>query len=170
MLRRAQRILEESEAGRAQAEAEFEIQLASRREGAERQEAERLAATQKLVTEAEQRAATAEGRAANASARADQTRREADQHSKQLVSHAKKNADQIAAQIAAHAKAQADQLVADTKTELERHRVAAQREVDELNRQKDAITTSLEQLRLLVSGQAPAIGPPAETTRPAAFE
>jgi hypothetical protein len=58
----------------------------------------------------------------------------------------------------------------DTKTELERHRVAAQREVDELNRQKDAITTSLEQLRLLVSGQAPAIGPPAETTRPAAFE
>ena len=71
---------------------------------------------------------------------------------------------------AAHAKAQADQLMADTKTELERHRVAAQREVDELNRQKDAITTSLEQLRLLVSGRAPAIGPPAETARPAAFE
>lgn len=36
----------------------------------------------------------------------------------------------------AQAKAQADRLMADTKTELERHRAAAQREVDELNRQR----------------------------------
>ena len=115
----------------------------------------------------------AERGVAQASAQADQTRREADQQSKQLMSNAQKIADQIAAQAkaqAAHAKAQADQLMADTKTELERHRVAAQREVDELNRQKDAITTSLEQLRRLISGQAPATGPPAEAARPAALE
>jgi hypothetical protein len=42
--------------------------------------------------------------------------------------------------------------MADTKTELERHRAAAQREVDELSRQKDAITTSLEELRRVMSG------------------
>jgi len=66
MRSQAQRILEESEAQRAQAEAEFEIQLAARREEAERQEAERLsaaqAATQKLVSEG--RAARVHGRAA----------------------------------------------------------------------------------------------------------
>jgi len=60
--------------------------------------------------------------------------------------------------------------MADTETQIERNRVAAQREVDELNRQKHAITTSLEQLRRMVSGQAPATGPPAEAARPAAFE
>ena len=74
---------------RAQAEAEFEIQLATRGEQAERQEAERLtaaqSATQKLVFEAEQRASTAEQRAAKASAQADQTRRDADQHARQLT-------------------------------------------------------------------------------------
>jgi hypothetical protein len=89
------------------------------------------------------------------------------------VSNAQKNADQVAAQAkaqAAHAKAQADQLMADAKTQIERHRAAAQREVDELNRQKDAITTSLEGLRRLVSGQAPATGLPGEAARPATFD
>ena len=97
----AQQILEESEAQQAQAEAEFEIQFATRREQAERQEAERLAAaqsaTQELVFKAEQRASTAEQRAAKASAQADQTQRDADQHARQLVGNAEKNADQIAA-------------------------------------------------------------------------
>jgi hypothetical protein len=82
------------------------------------------------------------------------------------VSNAQKNADQIVARAkaqAAQAKASADQLIADTKTELERHRAAAQREVDELNRQKDAITASLEQLRRLISGHAPAAGPQPRT-------
>jgi hypothetical protein len=77
----------------------LETRLASRREEAERREAERLAAaqaaTQKLVIEAEQRAATAEQRAATANAQTEQILREADQHSEQLVSIAKKNADQI---------------------------------------------------------------------------
>jgi F0F1-type ATP synthase membrane subunit b/b' len=153
MRSQAQRILEESEAQRAQAEAEFEIQLAARREEAERQEAERLSAaqsaTQKLVSEAEQRASTAEQRAAKASAQADQTRRDADQHARQLVSNAKKNADQIVSQ----AKAQAEGLLAETKADAERRRAAAQREVDDLTRQKDSIASHLAQVRQLLGGQ-----------------
>ncbi|GAB3983405.1 hypothetical protein GCM10029978_090000 [Actinoallomurus acanthiterrae] len=70
MRAQAQRILEESEAQRARAEAEFEIQLAARREEAERQDAERhaaaVSATQRLVAEAELRAALAEQRAIKA--------------------------------------------------------------------------------------------------------
>jgi hypothetical protein len=155
MRSQALRILEESEAQRAQSEAEFEIQLAARREEAERQEAERLAAaqsaTQKLVTEAEQRASTAEQRAAKASAQADQTRRDADQHARQLVSNAKKNADQIVSQ----AKTQAEQLLAEVKADSERRRAAAQREVDELTRQKDPIASHLAQVRQLMGGQLP---------------
>ena len=150
----ARRILEESETQRAQAEAEFEIQLAARREEAERQEAERLAAaqsaTQKLVSEAEQRASTAEQHAAKASAQADQTRRDADSHARQLVSNAKKNADQIVSQ----AKTQAEQMLAETRADAERRRVASQREVDELTRQKDSIASHLVQVRQLLGGRA----------------
>jgi len=127
----------------------------SRREEAEPQEAERLAAaqsaTQKLVSEAEQRASTAEQRAAKASAQADQARRDADSHARQLVSIAKKNADQIVS----GTKTQADQLLAETKADAERRRAAAQREVDELTRQKDSIATHLAQVRQLLGGQLP---------------
>ena len=112
MRAQAQRVLEETEAKRAQDEAEFEIQLAARREEAERQEAERhataQAATQKLVAEAEQRAATAEQRATKATQQAEQTRREADSHAKQLVANARKNADQVVSE--AKAQRRADRL------------------------------------------------------------
>jgi hypothetical protein len=65
------------------------------------------------------------------------------------VSNAKKNADQIVAQ----AKAQSDQLLSETKAEAERRRLASQREVDELTRQKDNIATHLAQVRQLLGGQ-----------------
>src|SRR6185369_16151715 len=110
-------------------------------------------ATQKLVSEAEQRAATAEQRAAKASAQAEQTRREADQHSRQLVTNAKKIADQIVVQ----AKSQAEQLMADTKSEIERHRAGAQREVDELTKQKESISTHLAQISQLLGTQMPGL-------------
>src|SRR5215469_2406120 len=74
MRSQAQRAFEDSEAARAQQEAEHEMNLAARREEAERQETERLAkaqeATQKMVSEAEQRAAVAEDRASKASLQA----------------------------------------------------------------------------------------------------
>ena len=173
----AQRILEESEAQRAQAEAEFEIQLAARREEAERQEAERhaaaQAATQKLVSEAEQRAATAEQRAAKATQQAEQTRREADPHAKQLVANAKKNADQIVAE----AKARPSSSSPRPRPRPSARRTAAQREVDELTRQRDSITTHLAQLRQLLGGarapglrsrSPPIAAAPAEAGHPAA--
>ena len=148
----AQRILEEAQALRTRAEAEFEVQLAARREQAERLEADRLtaaqSATQKLVFEAEQRASTAEERAAKANAQADQTRRDADQHARQLVGNAEKNADRIAGQ----AKAQAEQLIAEVNDDAERRRAASNREVDDLIRQKDSIASHLAQLRQLLPG------------------
>ena len=124
-----------------------------------RQEAERLAAaqsaTQKLVSEAGQRASTAEQRAAKASAQADQTRRDADSHARQLVSNAKKNADQIVG----GAKTQAGQLLAETRADAERRRAAVQRDVDELTRQKDSIAAHLAQVRQVVGGQLPGMDP-----------
>ena len=95
-----------------------------------------------------QRAAVAEERASKASTQAEQTRREADQHSQQLVSNAKKNADQIVSQ----AKAQAESLLSEAKTDAERRRLTAQREVDELTRQKDDISSHLAQVRQLLGG------------------
>src|SRR5262249_54965195 len=88
-----------------------------------------------------------------ASAQAEQTRRDADQHSRQLVSNAKKNADQIVAQ----AKGQADQLLADTKAEAERVRTAAQRHVDDLNKQKDSVAAHLAQISQLLGTQMPGL-------------
>ena len=79
MRSQAQQILGDSQAQRAQAEAGLETRLASRREEADRREAERLAAaraaTQKLVSDAEQRATPAGQRAARATAHAEQTLR-----------------------------------------------------------------------------------------------
>ncbi|HTQ94303.1 MAG TPA: hypothetical protein VMK84_32905, partial [Streptosporangiaceae bacterium] len=44
---------------------------------------------------------------------------------------------------------------AETKADAERRRAAAQREVDELTRQKDSIATHLAQVRQLLGGQLP---------------
>src|SRR5262249_47492258 len=60
---------------------------------------------------------------------------------------------------------QADQLLADTRSEIERHRAAAQREVDELSKQKESISTHLAQISQLLGTQMPgladALKPPA---------
>ena len=61
------------------------------------------------------------------------------------------DADQIVGQ----AKTQADQLLAEVKTDAERRRAAAQREVDDLTRQKDSIASHLGQVRQLLGGQLP---------------
>ena len=59
-------------------------------------------------------------------------------------------------------KAQSDQLLSETKAEAERRRVASQREVDELTRQKDNISTHLAQVRQLLGGQLGIQMPPME--------
>ena len=66
------------------------------------------------------------------------------------------------------AKTQADQLLAETKADAERRRAAAQREVDELTRQKDSIATHLAQVRQLLGGQLPGMDAAAAMQAPAA--
>jgi hypothetical protein len=77
-----------------------------------------------------------------------------DLHARQLVSNTETNADQIISQ----AKAQADQLLTEVKADAERRRAAAQRQVDELTRQKDSIASHLAQVCQLLGGQLPGCG------------
>ena len=72
------------------------------------------------------------------------------------MSNAKKNADQIVAQ----AEEQADQLLTGTKDEIERLQAAAQRELGELTRQKESISSYLVQIRQLLSTQLSPTGEP----------
>jgi hypothetical protein len=134
---------------------DLEVKLAARREEAERLDAERheqaVAQATQLVAEAEQRAAAAEQRAAKAVEQAEAVRRDADEHAKSLVGNARRNADQVIAEARAHA----DKVLSEAKGEAERNRRAAQRQVDELIRQRDSITGHLDQLRNLLSGTMP---------------
>ena len=68
----------------------------------------------------------------------------------ELLAAAKEKAEQVARQ----AKVQAEQVLAECDIESERRRLAAQREVDELLRQKNEITGVLAQMRqvFLVTG------------------
>ncbi|HEX3513280.1 MAG TPA: cellulose-binding protein, partial [Trebonia sp.] len=52
--------------------------------------------------------------------------------------------------------------ISEAKTEAERRRLTAQREVEELTRQKDNITTHLAQVRQLLGGQLGIQMPPME--------
>jgi hypothetical protein len=118
---------------------------------AERRDAERheraVAQATQLVAEAEQRAAAAELRTSKSVERAEAVRRDADEHAKSLVSNARRNADQVIAE----ARAFADKLLSEAKTEADRNRRAAQRQVDELVRQRDSITEHLDELRNLLA-------------------
>ncbi|MFN0283780.1 MAG: cellulose-binding protein, partial [Kineosporiaceae bacterium] len=52
----------------------------------------------------------------------------------------------------------ADKALSEAKAEAERNRRAAQRQVDELIRQRDSITGHLDQLRSLLTVPQPAVG------------
>jgi hypothetical protein len=47
--------------------------------------------------------------------------------------------------------------MADTKSEIDRHRAAAQHEVDDLSRQKESISTHLAQISQLLGTQMPGL-------------
>ena len=133
---------------------ELELALAAKREHAEREDTERhevaISETQKLVTEAEARAADADKRAKSAHDRAEQVRREADEQAKALVSGARRNSDQLVAE----AKAHADMLLGEAKSEAVRIQTTARREVADLTRQRDSITGHLTQLRTLLGAMS----------------
>jgi hypothetical protein len=105
------------------------------------------AATQKLVSEAEERAASAEQRANKATTQAEQTRREAEQHAKQVQASAKKSADQIVAE----AKSKAEHMISDAKAERDREVSAKEQEVEKLHKQKESIEAAVAQLQQAMS-------------------
>ena len=134
---------------------DLEVKLAARREEAERLDAERheqaVAQATQLVAEAEQRAAAAEQRAAKAVEQAESVRRDADEHSKSLLGGAARaTPSRCSPRPAQHA----DKVMSEAKAEAERTRRAAQRQVDELTRQRDSITGHLDQLRHLLGAMA----------------
>ncbi|HEX4398679.1 MAG TPA: cellulose-binding protein, partial [Trebonia sp.] len=152
---REQRLLEESEALRSQSEADLEIELAARREEAERGESERhtaaVAETRALVAEAERRAAAAQEQAGAVTAQNEQAKRDADERVRQLLEDAKRDADQVLAD----ATAAATRLRTEADADAERRRATAQRDLNELSKQKDEVARHLAQMRQLVGSLLP---------------
>src|ERR687892_1663460 len=132
----------------------LELELAERRERVEREESERhetaVAATQKLVGEAEQRAKTADDRARETEEATVARRRESEAQASEIIDKAKAFAERTVAD----AKSDAEQLVFDAKTHAEVTKQTAEREVAGLTRQRDAVTNQLTQLREMLSGLA----------------
>src|SRR5690606_29483401 len=91
-------------------------------------------------------AAEAEQRVANALEQAEKIRRDADAHAKDLVSNARRNADRVVAEAREHA----ERTLSEAMTEAERERTSAQRQVEDLNRQRESITSYLDELRNLL--------------------
>lgn len=135
----------------------LELELAERREKAEREEGERhdaaIAATQKLVTDAEQRAKNADARAKETEARADTRRKESEAEASETMAKAKSFADRTMAD----ARSEAEQLLFEARTHAEVTKQTAEREVADLTRQRDTVTAQLNQLREMLSGLAGAV-------------
>jgi hypothetical protein len=144
---RVQRFLDESESLRSQAAAEWEVELAARREDSERRESEQMdaaqAASRKLVEEAERRAADAGKRAADAKAKAEQSLTEAGDQARLLTDRAREEAGEILEKAKAKARKalEAAELTADDR------RGAIARELEELTAQRDGVKKHLAEMR-----------------------
>ncbi len=97
-----------------------------------------------MVADARTRADEAEARLADALERAEQARRDAEEHARTLLSNARHNADDIVSQAREHA----ETIISEAVTDAERERTLASTEVEELNRQRESITTYLDDLRI----------------------
>src|SRR5690606_28305129 len=84
---------------------------------------------------------------ANALEQAERVRRDAEAHAKELMSNARRNADRVVAEAREHA----ERTLSEAMTEAERERTTAQRQVEDLNRQREAITVYLDELRSLLT-------------------
>lgn len=109
----------------------------------------RASAAEQRAAAAEQRIAVAEERSSRALERAEVVRHEADEYAKVLIASARQNADQVIAE----ARLYADKALSEGQAEAERNRRAAQRQIDELVRQRDSIAGHLDQLRHLLGAR-----------------
>ena len=147
------------EAEQSRAAADREVQEARRTLAVEKERLAReatdhhsnaTAETQRLVTEAEERATAAELRAREATTQANAHRQQAQSEAEGLLSRARREAEQITAS----ARTQADSSNATRTAEAERELSNLQAEVERLAKRRDAITAQLGALRDVVSGFA----------------
>ena len=135
----------------------LELELAERREKAEREEGERhdaaVAQTQKLVSDAEQRAKAADVRFKETEARSLQRRKDSEAESNEITAKAKSFAERTIAD----ARSEAEQHLFEARTHAEVTKQTAEREVSDLTRQRDTVTAQLNQLREMLSGLAGAV-------------
>ncbi len=133
----------------------LQLEIAERQEKAEREGSQRhtaaVAATQKLVSEADLRARTAEERAKEIELRAEARRVESERSATDTIDKAKALADKTVGE----ARSEAARMVKEAKAEADAATTAARREVDELTRQKDAVTTQLGQMLSGLAGIVP---------------
>ena len=107
-----------------------------------------MAETQRLVTEAEQRAASAEERGRQATASATQYREQSQAEADALLQRARREAEQIVSS----AQKQAESISSTGTAEAERELAAVRAEVERLQKRRDGITAQLSSLADIVSG------------------
>ena len=138
---------------------DLEEELSDRRERAERDENQRhtaaVAATQKLVREAEQRARAAEERAKEIEQRAEARRIESERVASETIDKAKAHSEKTVND----ARAEAHRLLSEARSEAEIATNTARRQVDDLTRQKDAVTNQLGQMLSGLAGIVPTVAP-----------
>ena len=100
-----------------------------------------------MVADAKARANEAEAQLAEALERAEQARRDAEEHARTLLSNARHNADDIVSGAREHA----ETIISEAVTDAERERALANKEVAELNQQRESITAYLDELRTLLA-------------------
>ncbi|GAA2384086.1 caspase, EACC1-associated type [Dactylosporangium salmoneum] len=136
------------------------LEIAERQETAEHDESARhasaVAATRKLVTEAEGRARAAEDRAKEIEQRAETRRVESERSAAETIDKAKDLADKTVNE----ARAEAHRLLSEARAEAEETTQRARREVEDLTRQKDAVTSQLGQMLSGLAGLAPSVQSP----------
>jgi hypothetical protein len=136
------------------------LEIAERQEKAERDESARhasaVAATQKLVGEAESRARAAEDRAKEIEQRAEARRVESERSAAETLEKAKNLSEKTVNE----ARAEAHRQLSEARAEAEETTQRARREVDDLTRQKDAVKSQLAEMLSGLAGIMPSVQPP----------
>ena len=125
----AQALFEETRAKAAQAAAEFETNLAKRRDQAERDLAKRQAAAEKRLSEIE-------SRAEQLRLEAEKLRADAERRSRQTIETAQR---------------QADDILADARAKADRQRAESERELNALTHRRDSINAQLTNVREMLA-------------------